>query len=135
MKRELTTPLGRPGLLPFWLAVVIVCSAAPAHAGGLVIAPICDPSGASAPAPAPALPSHGGEIIPYAPCPAAWETTPAHGLPRQSSDKESTAHGDSALLLVFDWASPAPAVLPAPNKERGHLAPGFALPVYRPPRA
>ena len=132
MKRDLTTLLGRPGLLPFWLAVAIVCSAAPAHA--LVVAPICDPSAASAPAPAPALPSDGGEIIPYAPCPAAWETSAPDGVPRQPTDTESTAHGDSALLLVFDWASPAPSVLPAPTEERGHLASGFALPVYRPPR-
>ena len=101
-----------------------------------IVAGMCDPVGASAPAPAPVMPSRGGAIDVLEDCEQLFS---GFGEERPGEDTAAldtaTDGPQPAPLTSFTLLRPVGVRARAPGVVRGATTPGHAAGVYRPPRA
>jgi hypothetical protein len=123
---------GRRSLALVVLAlVVLVAPAAHAH----TVAPMCDPSAASMPAPIPAPPSNTGDLVAPKSCEdfdGSLFDASRPGHDSQAPELRSSAP-DRALPTGISWGVPPATVLACPASVQAPHLPGFPQPVYRPP--
>lgn len=117
------------------VVLLVTGSSADAWALGNSVAGMCDPVGASAPAPLPALPANGGTIDVLDDCDVIGSTSAGA---RDSGDSAGTAGGDSrpiaAAAPLFGVVSQRAQTLPVPAGARVAGPIGHSSGVYRPPR-
>ena len=111
------------------LAAVVLLSPR-AHA----VAPMCDPSGASVPAPVPAPPNATGDLVAPKTCDdpslAFFDTS----RPGQDSPPDwRSSPPDRVLPAGLGWGEPRAVVAACPSKVLTIERPGYSPPVYRPP--
>jgi len=110
---------------------LVVLVAPRAHA----VAPLCDPSAASMPAPVPAPPNATGDLVAPKDCDesgfsAAAAPRPTHDAP---APDWRTPPPDRALPNGIHWENPESSAEACPPKVPELHRPGYPPPVYRPP--
>jgi hypothetical protein len=111
--------------------VVLAAPAAHAHA----VAPLCDPSAASVPAPIPAPPSDTGDLVAPKTCDDPdWDlfdaSRPGHDSPLPEL---RSSPPDRVLPTGIGWGAPRATVVACPTSVQPLRLPGYRQPVYRPP--
>jgi hypothetical protein len=111
------------------LACILVTPAARAAA------PLCDPSGMSAVAPVPALPSATGEMSAPEDCDSAHTPFADKGAPQRDQQPIQSLWQlpDRAVPAPFEFPEQAGSVLPAPSRGEELRLPGHVPGVFRPP--
>jgi hypothetical protein len=113
------------------VALTLLCPRA--HAA----APLCDPSGASMPAPIPVLPNATGDLV--APKGCDDQAHELLDLVKPNRGDAPVARGvdvpDRVVVAPPVWPKAAGAKIPRPSRASVPDLPGHSLPVYRPPRA
>jgi hypothetical protein len=119
------------------LGILVAIAVALLSPRAFAVAPMCDPSGASVPAPIPAPPYATGDLT----APRNCDDTPWSGV-----DVARPGHSevppkvrawnlpDHVLPTPFEWAPLRGTVLPRADAVLPPHRPGFSEPVYRPPR-
>jgi hypothetical protein len=112
------------------LALVVFLSPR-AHA----VAPMCDPSAASVPAPVPAPPNATGDLVAPKTCDDPSLAFFDASRPAQDSPPPDwrSSPPDRVLPTAFGWGEPSAALAACPPKVLAPDRPGYAPPVYRPP--
>lgn len=100
-------------------------------------APLCDPSGASMPAPMTVLPNATGDLV----APKSCEDT-THGffdLGKLAKENVPSARNvdvpDRLMARAPAWPKAVGDEIPRPDRASIPDLPGHSIPVYRPPRA
>lgn len=133
--RSRITVLPGQRTLSLLLLALVVLFAPGAHAH--TVAPLCDPSAASMPAPIPAPPSHTGDLVAPKTCDdsdlALFDAT----RPGQNSPPPElrSAPPDRVLPTGNHWGAPVATFVAAPCKVTAPHRPGYPPSVFRPPCA
>lgn len=126
----------QPRVGRWWTVLCALAVALIAPRTAFAAAPMCDPSGASAVAPIPALPTNTGELSAQKPCESQQDGMQVGHSRRGSPLAQGATDLPERVVAATPKlpriagrlvACPAPSALPH--------RPGFSDPVYRPPRA
>jgi len=125
----------QPRVGRWWTVLCALAVALIAPRSAFAAAPMCDPSGASAVAPIPALPTNTGELSAQKPCESQQDALQVgHG--RRSPVVQSTPDlPERVVAALTTLPRLAGRLLACPDSNTLPHRPGFSDPVYRPPRA
>jgi hypothetical protein len=99
-------------------------------------APMCDPSGASAVAPIPALPTNTGELSAPKACESPHDGMQiGHGRQRSPVVRAAPDIPERVVVALPSLPRIAGRLIARPDSIALPYRPGFSDPVYRPPRA
>lgn len=114
-----------------WIAAMALLSPA-----AKAFAPMCDPTGATVAAPAPAPPASSGDWAAARGCPDSKGVDSAdatrHDRPGPSAER-AIDPPDRVQAVTRDWPAPMGARAPQRFARPGRPLPGFSDPVYHPP--